>query len=217
MLSAILLMTGAATISQFRNALIIMLAGFIIIGMTTRTIGTVGVSPGNDFVVIAVAGLTAKILAMLAGILTRVHITCRRPGLGGVAVITFDGGDEVAGIFTRSGITIMTARAGALYLVMIDSSGWCPGQGRMAGLTNVARLNMLGILAGGGIAIVTADTIAADAGMVKYGGRPGLGGMAIITLATGSQVIGVFTGGGIAIMTTRTGAQHLVMIDGRRR
>ncbi len=87
----------------------------------------------------------------------------------------------------------------------------------MAGLTDVARLNMLGIFASGGIAIMTAGAIAADAGMIERRWRPGLGAVTIITLARGSQVIGVFTGGGIAIMTTRTGAQYLVMIDVRGR
>ncbi len=87
----------------------------------------------------------------------------------------------------------------------------------MAGLTDVACLNMLGILAGGGIAIMTADAIAADAGMIERCRDPGLSTVTIITLARGSQVIGVFTGGGIAIMTTCTGALHLVMIDVRGR
>ncbi len=84
----------------------------------------------------------------------------------------------------------------------------------MAGLTDVACLNMLGILAGGGITIMTAGAITTDAGMIECCWRPGQAGMTIITLASGRQVIGVFTGGGIAIMTTGTGAQYFVMIDG---
>ncbi len=87
----------------------------------------------------------------------------------------------------------------------------------MAGLTDVACLDMLGILAGGGVTIVTTGAVAADAGMIERRWRPGLGTVTIITLAGGRQVIGVFTGSGIAIMTTSTGAQYFVMIDVSRR
>ncbi len=76
---------------------------------------------------------------------------------------------------------------------------------------------MLGILAGGGVTIMTAGAIAADAGMIERRRDPGLSTVTIITLAGGRQMIGVFTGGGIAIMTTSTGAQYLVMIDVRGR
>ncbi len=76
---------------------------------------------------------------------------------------------------------------------------------------------MLGILASGSITIMTAGAIVADAGMIECCRDPGLGAVTIITLARGRQMIGAFTCGGIAIMTTSTGAQHLIMIDGRRR
>ncbi len=76
---------------------------------------------------------------------------------------------------------------------------------------------MLSILAGGGVTIMTAGAIVADAGMIERRRDPCLSTVTITTLAGGSQVIGVFTRGGIAIMTTRARAQYFVMIDGRRR
>jgi len=52
----------------------------------------------------------------------------------------------------------------------------------VAGLTDVTRLDMLGIFAGGSITIMTAEAVARHPFMIKVRWRPGLSAVTITTL-----------------------------------
>jgi hypothetical protein len=61
----------------------------------------------------------------------------------------------------------MTVETRACDIGMIHAKHRCPVVAAMAVFTQIIRLNMLCILAGGGGAIVTAGAVTADTGMIK--------------------------------------------------
>ncbi len=86
----------------------------------------------------------------------------------------------------------------------------------MAVLTEVGAVDMLGVLAGGGGAVVAGHTIAADTGMVEDRRCPGIGGVAVLTGITAGNVIGGFAECGGAVMTGRAVTADARMVEERR-
>ncbi len=91
--------------------------------MAARTVRAVREAPGNVFSVIPVAGCTAKISSVIAGIGTGMIINAEIPVLGRMALVTVEGSDKVTGIHAGGGIAVMTAGARALDLIMVDGGG----------------------------------------------------------------------------------------------
>jgi len=83
----------------------------------------------------------------------------------------------------------------------------------VAGLTDICRLDMLLIFAGCCGAVVAADAVATDAGMIKGCRYPGIGGMAVVTRLSGLNMVGRLADSGITIMTAGTIAAHRLMFD----
>ena len=63
--------------------------------------------------------------------------------------------------------TIMTRYTGTIYLRMINRHGWLPHGGRMTVLAGRAGGYVVADLAGGGDAVVAADAVAGDPGMIE--------------------------------------------------
>ena len=83
----------------------------------------------------------------------------------------------------------------------------------MAVFTDTGGIDMRRILAFSGGAIVTADTISDDVGMIESSRQPGVRAMTGFTLVTALRMTHRFAGPCDAVVTTAATADHLGMID----
>lgn len=112
----------------------------------------------------------------------------------------------------------MTTDAAAQHLSVIDGFDRHPGVTVMAGLAQIAAVNMRGVFAGGSCAIVTGNTgLAGRRAVIKVYHGPVGSAVAAAAGQGGGNVVGTLAGRNGAIMTTLTSAQHLVMIDAGQR
>jgi len=120
---------------------------------------------------------------------------------------------DVIGVLAGSGYPVMTGGAGTEHLEVINAGGRRPEVCAMATLANLGRLDMGGILAGGAHAVMTADTVSADAGMVKSCRTPGDSTVADLAGLRCHQMGGSLSRGGDTVMTIQTGPLDLQVID----
>lgn len=108
---------------------------------------------------------------------------------------------------------IVTAKARADDVGMIDANRRAPCRYRMTILAIVGGGDMRGVLAGRRHAVMTAGASSSDVCMAKVSGRPCRGGVTVIAGITALQVTSILSGGHCAIMTTKAGADDVGMID----
>ena len=94
---------------------------------------------------------------------------------------------------------------------MIDADYRTPSGCTMTVVTQIIGADVIGILAGGGRAIVATDAVGGIA-MVKVGRRPGIGGVAVIAAVATGDVPGMFARGDGSVMTGGTCAGHAGMV-----
>ena len=87
----------------------------------------------------------------------------------------------------------------------------------MATLTAVGGIDMSLVLAGGGVAVVTAETGAGGRAVVEVHRGPVRAHMATVALRRGADVSRRLAHSGRVVMTTGAGANHCRMVDGERR
>lgn len=87
----------------------------------------------------------------------------------------------------------------------------------MAVFTDIGRIDMIDILAAGGAAVVAAETVSGDVGMIESGRGPGCRYMAIATLIVAQNVVHRLASGLHAIVTTGATAHYLSVIYARDR
>ena len=83
----------------------------------------------------------------------------------------------------------------------------------MAGLTGVGGGNVIARFAGGGSAVMTADTTAGHAAVIEGRVRKTVGVVAVITGITALDMVRRFTRCGAAVMTTDTAALNFGMVN----
>ena len=136
----------------------------------------------------------------------------RQPCVGRMAVVTGLLAGYVIGCLARRGDAIVTGGACTQHFKVVDLGSRRPQGRRVAGLAEIRRLNMSGILARGRHTVVAALAIASDIGVIKIGGQPAVCRMAIITGFRAGNVIRRFARSAHAIVTRTTTSQHFDVI-----
>ena len=97
--------------------------------------------PGNNFGVRTVAVSALQISRVIHRLVTETHMAVvrRRPRVGVVAQTAILGRIEVSGIHSRCVRTVVTARTGTQYLVVVHRSYGCPNIGVVTVFANVCR------------------------------------------------------------------------------
>ena len=143
----------------------------------------------------------------------RVVEGCRRPGDGGVAVIAIVAAGKVGRVLAFGRVAIMAGEAGANDLRVIDHVGRRKRYDVVAILTSIGGIDMRWILARRIGAVMAADAVVSDIGVIKVGRDPPAGCMAVVAVIATGNVGRVLAFGNIAIMAGEAGANDLRMID----
>ena len=77
---------------------------------------------------------------------------------------------------------------------MIDAGDRDPAAGAVAVLADGVGLDMVGVLAGGGRAVVAADAVAADAGVIEHRAAPVAGVVAVVATVVALNMVGGLAG-----------------------
>ena len=121
------------------------------------------------------------------------------------------------GVLAGRGCAVVTGRARAENLCVVNVQYRLPNSRRVAALTNVRRKNVLRILTGRDGAVMTANAVAGYVRMIEIRGQPGDGSMAIITVVAARDVCRMFARGRGAVVTGSATTQYLRVIYGNRR
>ncbi len=160
-----------------------------------------------------------KIVAVILRLIrqARVAVISGRPCIRRVAQTTVLRGIEVPWIHAGSLRAVVAGRTGAQDLVVVDCRHRRPDGAAVAVLADVGCLHMRGALAGRVGAIVTAEAIVDDVGMVEVRGCPCNGRMAVITVIATGDVGRVFAGRLDAVMAGTASAQDLCVVHRKHR
>ena len=141
----------------------------------------------------------------------------RDPRCGRVAVITVGAARYVRGGLTGRRRAIVAEETGTDHLQVVHRIGRRPNDIVMAVLAHGGRVDMHWSLASRLRAVMTAEAVIRDRGMVEVGRDPAGGRVAIVTVVAARNVRRVLAGRGCAVVAGKTGADDLRMIDGVRR
>ena len=128
----------------------------------------------------------------------------RRPCDSSVAVVTIVATRDMRWMFSGRADAVMTSRAIAEYLCVIDRYHGCPDRRTMAVLANIRGLNMHRPLTGHISTIVASHAVVRDIDMVEIGGHPGDRGVAVLAAIAARNVQCMFAGRGDAVMAGTT-------------
>jgi hypothetical protein len=118
---------------------------------------------------------------------------CRQPGRSGVAIVTIVATCNVRRVLSVRDCSVMTRRARADDLGVINPVGRRPERNVMAILANIGRQDMIDIFASCVRTVVAAEAISSEIGMVKIRGHPGYCRVAVVTIFATGYMRGVFT------------------------
>jgi hypothetical protein len=134
-----------------------------------------------------------------------------------MTIVTGIAAGNMVGRLAGSNRAVVATETGAQNIGVIDAHYRRPGRGEMAILANSVGLDVHGVFAGCGTAVVTRRAITGHRGMIEYGRYPCSSGMTIIAGVTAGNVICRFPLCNRSVMATETGAQYIGMIDTRYR
>ena len=133
--------------------------------------------------------------------------TGRFPRNSRVAIVAFGGGDDVVGMFPGRRRAVVARRTTAQHLRMIHRRYRFPHAGTgMACFAVVAGLNVRRVLAGGFVAVVAADAVGGDAGVIEQCGSPSRRTVARVASVGAWDVRKTFAGRYRAVVTTDASA-----------
>ena len=141
----------------------------------------------------------------------------RYPGVGRMAIITVVTTGDVRRVLALGRVAIVAREAGADDLCVINHVCRRKRHVVVAVLTNVGGINVSRMLAGGIGAVMAADAVSGDVGVIEVGRYPGVGRMAIITVVATGDVRRILALGRVAIVAREAGADDLRVIDHVRR
>ncbi len=130
-----------------------------------------------------------------------------------VASITFRCCGSVLWILSGGDDAVVTGRAGAKNLQMVNATNRSPGEGVVAVFTQIRRRNVIDGLAHCGHAVVAGKAAASDTGVVEGGRDPRCSSMTIVALVAGWQVVDRFAACFAPVMAADAGAQHLQVVN----
>ncbi len=130
-----------------------------------------------------------------------------------VASITFRCCGSVLWILSGGDDAVVTGRAGAKNLQMVNATNRSPGEGVVAVFTQIRRRNVIDGLAHCGHAVVAGNAAASDTGVVEGGRDPRCSSMTIVALVAGWQVVDRFAACLAPVMAAYAGAQHLQVVN----
>ena len=189
---------------------LVLVAGYIpVVGVVAAITFSRGAEVTGGLALGGGAVVAARTIATDIGMIE----TRRLPGIGAVTQLAVVIGNDVGGILSGRGFSVMATGASTLHRRVIHSGNRLPGLGVMTQVTTVAAGNMRGIFAGRGAAVVTTGAVPVDLGMIEGGWFPGLGAVAKITGCRGGDMLCSLSGGGGAIVTALATACYLVVID----
>jgi len=134
-----------------------------------------------------------------------------------VAKVTFHCRNEVPGVLAVRGCAVVTGRARAENLCVVNVQYRLPNIRRVAVFTNVCRKNVLRVLARRNSAVVTADAVTGYVRMIEICGQPGDGGVAVVAIIAARDMRRMLSCCGDAIMTGAAATQNLRVVDSHRR
>jgi len=138
---------------------------------------------------------------------------CRRPGDRCVAVIAVIAAGKVGRVLAFGDVAIMAGEAGANNLGVIDHVGRRKGHVVVAVLADIGRIDMRWILARCIGAVMAADAVVGEIGVIEVGRDPPVGCMAVVAVITAGDMGRVLAFGDVAIMAGEAGANNLGVID----
>lgn len=96
---------------------------------------------------------------------------------------------------------------------MIDPGNRLPLSGFVAILADVGGLGVSTGFARRRAAIMTADAVTGDRGVIEVRMRPAIGGMAIVAAVAALNMIGILAGGRLTIVTTDAGPDRRIVVN----
>ena len=207
----------AGTIQVVLQAVMLIHTGSIVIGMTTRAGGRVSRRRPIHRVRVGIVAFGAgKVAAMIERLVGQPRVTeiCGRPPIRRMALTAIHGGIEVAGIHAGSIGAIVAGRTGAQHLVVIHRGHRRPDGWVVAVLADIGCLHMRRALARGISAVVAAEAVVHDIGMIEVRRSPGDRRMAVIAVIAAGYMGRVFAGCRAAIVTGAASTDNLRMVDG---
>ena len=140
-------------------------------------------------------------------------IECRRnPRIRRMTIVTGITARKMRRVFTGCRCTVVAGEAGTDDLRVIDGVRRCKGDGVMAIDAHISGIDMCQVLAGGIGAIVAADAIIRDVGVIKIGRTPRRSRMAIVTGVAAGKMRRVLAGCDHAIVAGEAGADNLRVV-----
>ena len=140
----------------------------------------------------------------------------RYPGIGRMASQTVFCCRDMACVLAGCCRPIVTTATGTDHIGMIHSEYRYPGGIAVAVLTDIGRLNVSGMFAGGRGAVMATDAVTCDSGMIEIRRYPAVGGMAGLTVITALNMCSMLANGDTAVVTAEAGTDHFVMIHTNR-
>ena len=139
------------------------------------------------------------------------------PGTGDMAVVAFQGRRLVGRALAGGKHAVVAAAASTVDLHVIDPAGGhrgpAGGQFFVAGVTQVRGIQMADGFAAGIDAVMAADAITGEQGVIHLAGRqPGGHGMAAAAFGGGRNMVGLLAGGAHAVVAGIAGADDLTVV-----
>ena len=156
-----------------------------------------------------------KVAPVVEGLVGQAYVTVvrRRPGVGVVTQRTFLRRVEVIRCLACSNNPVVTGRARAQYLIMIDCGDRGPDIRVVAIFADVGSQNVVLVLTRGIRSVMAARTIVNNIRVVKIGGGPGDSGMAIVAVIAACDMRRGLPCRGHAIVARTAGANNLRVVN----
>ena len=173
------------------------------------------VCPADHLRVVPVAVCATEIRTVIQRLIGQagMHVDVRYPRNRFMAFVALAVGYEVTGIAASRRDAVVARGAGAKNLGMVDRRYRAPGRRVMAVLTNIGRQRVIRALTSCIGAVVAADAVIGDVGVIKVRRHPGNCCMAVVAIVTARDMSRVFASGDRAVVTGDAGADHLRVIN----
>ena len=208
--------TTIGTIAIVVDAIVPVYARAIGVEVATSAIRLVDRSlPVHCLRIILMAAGAGEIAGVIQRLVTQTHVLVdmRSPSIGRMAVIALKIRHKVPLVLAGRRVAIMAGEAGANDLRVIHHVGRRKRYVVVAILTNIGGIDVRWILARRIGAVMAADAVVSDIGVIKVGRDPPAGCMAVVAVIATGNVGRVLAFGNIAIMAGEAGANDLRMID----
>jgi len=137
---------------------------------------------------------------------------CAVPVGGVMTILTGVAIANVCGMLTGCRRAVVAGEAGADDVSVRHAGDRNPAAAAVAILAQGIGLDMGGVLAGGGAAVVTADAVAGDTAVVEHCTTPAGGVVAVVAAVVAGDVVGRLADGGRTVVTGEAGAGNTRVI-----